>query len=95
MPGPDAPFAWLDEARAGAGAIVPIDHEGTRSVLWGLVRPEDRKSSGSEAGTQRERKSRTNGDLPGVLREKLSLCLAAALRVALARKAEVALLVIV
>jgi len=86
---------WADDAKVTAGAIVSIEHDGSLSVLRGLVRPEDRTSNGADARPARERKAPANGELPDVLREELSAHRTVALRISLARKPDVALLALV
>jgi ParB family transcriptional regulator, chromosome partitioning protein len=92
--------SWPDKAKADAGAIIGIDHDGALDIRRGLIRPEDkaaakktgkaRKVTGPDAAKKGEAPA-----LPAALVENLTAHRTAALQAMLSGNPKIALVAVV
>ncbi|MBV9828292.1 MAG: ParB/RepB/Spo0J family partition protein [Alphaproteobacteria bacterium] len=92
--------SWPDDAKANAGAVIGIGHEGALDIRRGLIRPEDKKAV--RKANKAKRKTASAGKdkapspaLPAALIEDLTAHRTAALQTRLAAQPKVALLAVV
>jgi ParB family transcriptional regulator, chromosome partitioning protein len=92
--------SWPDKAKADAGAIIGIDHDGALDIRRGLIRPEDRAAAkkagkaGKVTGSGTGKKDRTP-PLPAALVENLTAHRTAALQAMLSGSPKIALAAVV
>jgi len=93
---------WPEIAKANAGAVIGVGHDGTLDIRRGLIRPEDsaaaRKSgtaTNTPASTGNKAGKRDRGDLSAALVEDLTAQRTAALRPTLAGSPDIALAAVV
>jgi ParB family chromosome partitioning protein len=92
----DLTRVWTDEAKACAGAIVHLAHDGTPEIERGLVRKADADSSpeDDETGDAAAKPKKAKGGLPASLIEELTAQKTAALRIEVARSPDIALVLV-
>jgi ParB family chromosome partitioning protein len=92
----DLTRVWTNEAKACAGAIVHLAHDGTPEIERGLVRKADADSSPEEdeTGDAAAKPKKAKGGLPASLIEELTAQKTAALRIEAARSPDIALVLV-
>jgi ParB family transcriptional regulator, chromosome partitioning protein len=92
--------SWPDKAKANAGAMIGIDHDGALDIRRGLIRPEDRAAAKKDGKTRKVTGSDTGKKdgpppLPAALVENLTAHRTAALQAMLSGNPKVALVAVV
>ena len=84
--------SWSEEDRARAGAVIGLNHDGTLSVQRGLLRPEESGDSAQEPATKATIAKKAAGPYSEAVLVDLSAHRTAALREAVARRPDAAVL---
>jgi ParB family chromosome partitioning protein len=92
--------SWPDQAKANAGAVIGIDHDGALDIRRGLIRPEDKAAARKTGNTRKDTASGTGKKdgpppLPAALVENLTAHRTAGLQAMLAGNPKVALVAVV